>query len=85
MFVSRIDNFRFVFVNERACTLYGYSQKEFLQMEIFDIEVSAHLRAQVRELYLTTKVGEVIEVDGENKRKDGGSFFDSANLMMNML
>ena len=73
-FVSRIDNFRFVHVNYRACETYGYSREEFLQMEIFDIEVRSMLRDQVRTLYTETPVGEVVEVVGENKRKDGSTF-----------
>ena len=30
IFKSRIDNFKFTEVNERACDYYGYSQDEFL-------------------------------------------------------
>ena len=47
-FVSRIDSFRFVDVNKSALENYGYSREEFLQMQIFDIEVEAPLREQVR-------------------------------------
>ena len=73
-FVSRIDNFRFVDVNKSAIENYGYSREEFLQMQIFDIEVEAPLREQVLKLYNETQVGEVIEVTGVNRRKDGSTF-----------
>jgi len=74
MFVSRLDDFQFTNVNERAIENYGYSREEFLQMQIFDIEVIAPLREEVRQLYNATPVGEVIEVEGLNKRKDGSTF-----------
>jgi len=74
MFVSRIDDFQFTDVNERAIENYGYSREEFLQMQIFDIEVIAPLREEVRKLYNATPIGEVIEVEGINKRKDGSTF-----------
>ncbi len=74
IFVSRIDDFAFTDVNERACANYGYSQKEFLNMEIFDIETKAPLRQQVKDLYEAIEIGEVVEVDGVNRRKDGTIF-----------
>ncbi|MCZ6502280.1 MAG: PAS domain S-box protein [Gammaproteobacteria bacterium] len=73
-FVSRVDDFQFVEVNKRACENYGFSREEFLQMQIFDIEVFAPLKEDVRQLYDETRVGEVIEVEGINKRKDGSTF-----------
>ena len=74
IFVSRIDNLQFVHVNNRACTHYGYTLQEFLKMEIFDIEVGEPDREQVLQLYRDTPVGEVIELEGINKRKDGSMF-----------
>ncbi|MCH7663899.1 MAG: PAS domain S-box protein, partial [Chloroflexi bacterium] len=74
MFVSRVDNFMFTEVNDRACDRYGYSRQEFLTMNIFDIEVEPPLREAVRELYDNTPVGEVVEIYGTNKTKDGTSF-----------
>ncbi len=74
MFVSRIDDFQFTNVNQRAIDNYGYSREEFLQMQIFDIEVVKPLREEVRKLYDATPAGKVIEVDGINKRKDGSIF-----------
>lgn len=73
-FVSRIDNFLFVDVNERACETYGYSREEFLQMQIFDIEVVAPLEEEIRRLYDASGIGEVIEIEGRNQRKDGTTF-----------
>jgi PAS domain S-box-containing protein len=74
IFVSRIDDFRFVEVNDRACEHYGYSRQEFLEMDIFDIEVELPLQQEVRTLYDSTPVGHVVEVYGINKRKNGMTF-----------
>lgn len=74
IFVSRIDDFAFTDVNERACANYGYTRKELLNMEIFDIETKAPLRQQVRDLYEATEIGHVVEVNGVDRRKDGTVF-----------
>ena len=74
VFVSRLDDFRFVEVNDRACEHYGYSREEFLEMEIFDIEIEPPLREQVKSLYDSTLPGQEVEVFGTNKRKDGTTF-----------
>ena len=74
IFVSRIDNFRFSEVNDRACENYGYSSEELLTMEIFDIEVDPPLKNLVRAMYDRTEVGQVLEVYGTNKRRDGTTF-----------
>jgi PAS domain S-box-containing protein len=74
VFISRIDNFKFVEVNQRACDFYGYTKKEFLKMEIFDIEVKPMIKKEVRRLYDTTPVGKVIELSGINRKKDGSEF-----------
>ena len=73
-FKSRIDNFRFVEVNERACKNYGYTRAEFLKMRISDIEVVPPVLEEVRKLYNETPIGQVIEVEGTNRRKDGSTF-----------
>ena len=74
MFISRIDNFKFTEVNTTACKYYGYSHEEFLEMEIFDIEVSPLLKQQVRELYDVTPEGTVLEVFGINRKKNDDTF-----------
>ena len=74
IFVSRIDDFKFTEVSDRACENYGYSREEFLTMEIFDIEIEVPLRQEVRDLYRKMEVGQVVEVYGMNKRKDGSTF-----------
>ncbi len=74
VFESRLDNFKFTKVNQRACDFYGYTNEEFLNMSIFDIEVEPPLKERVRKLYDSTSVGEVIEVYGTNKKKDGSKF-----------
>ena len=82
-FISRIDNFQFVHVNQRAIENYGYCRREFLQMQIFDIEQVPSLRKTVRQLYDVTPVGHVVEVDGINKTKDGRCF--PVNVRFNKL
>ncbi len=74
IFVSRIDNFRFTEVNDRACEHYGYTREEFLAITIFDIETDPPLIQEVRSLYDQTPVGHVVEVYGTNRRKDGSTF-----------
>ena len=74
IFKSRIDNFKFTNVNETACNFYGYSQKEFLEMEIFDIEAEPSVKEHVRKLYDSTPMGNVLEVFGSNKKKNGETF-----------
>lgn len=74
IFVSRTKDFRFVEVNDRACENYGYSREEFLKMNIFDVQIEASLREQVRDFYNETEVGRVVEIEGINKRKDGSTF-----------
>ena len=74
VFISRIDSFEFVAVSKRSCDVYGYTRKEFLEMQIFDIEVDASLVSEVQKQYRNTPVREVIEVFGHNKRKDGSTF-----------
>jgi len=74
VFESRVDNFQFTKVNKRACKFYGYSKSEFMNMDIFDIEVSPPLKEQVKQLYDNTPIGSVIEVFGRNKKKDGTIF-----------
>jgi len=71
VFESRVDNFQFTKVNSRACEFYGYSNTEFMNMNIFDIEVNPPVKKQVRQLYDNTPIGSVIEVFGSNKKKDG--------------
>jgi len=74
IFISRIDTFEFIEVSKRACDYYGYTRKELLGMQIFDVEVNAPLVSSVRNLYNNTSVGEVLEVFGHNRRKDGSIF-----------
>jgi len=69
VFESRVDNFQFTKVNKRACEFYGYSKSEFMNMNIFDIEVSPPLKEQVKQLYDNTPIGSVLEVFGINKKK----------------
>ncbi len=72
--VSRIDDFRITEVNDRACEQYGYTREQLLGMNIFDLEIEPPLQQEVRALYDNTPVGQVVEVFGTNKRKNGTTF-----------
>lgn len=74
IFISRIDTFEFIEVSKRACNYYGYTRNEFLRMQIFDVEVNASLVSVIQNHYKNTPVGEVFEVFGHNRRKDGSIF-----------
>ncbi len=74
IFISRIDSFEFVAVSKRSCDVYGYTRKEFLKMQVFDIEIDASLVSEVQQQYRNTPIREVIEVFGHNRRKDGTTF-----------
>ena len=74
IFKSRIDTFKFAHVNKSACGYYGYAPDEFLRMEIFDIEVYPPLKGEIRKLYDSARVGEVLEVYGLNRKKNGETF-----------
>ena len=49
--LSRIDNFQFVAVNDLACKEYGYTRKQFLALQIFDIEVTPQQEGEVKGFY----------------------------------
>ncbi len=74
VFISRVDSFEFVEVSKHACEYYGYTRREFLQMQIFDIEVDAPLVGEIQKLYRDISIGEIVEVFGHNRRKDGTTF-----------
>jgi len=74
IFKSKIDDFGFVQTNSRASDFYGYSKEEFLGMQIFDIEVDPPAKEQVRKLYDTITIGQVVEVYGRNRKKNGDIF-----------
>ena len=74
IFKSRIDNFQFTEVNQRACKNYGYTREEFLAMKIFDIETEPPLRKEVKDFYNSIEIGQVVESHGTNKRKNGSTF-----------
>lgn len=74
IFVSRTDTFEITEVSKRACEFYGYTRAEFLSMLILDIEVNAPLVGKIRSLYAKTPVGEVFELFGHNRQKNGNIF-----------
>jgi len=74
VFVSRVGNFGFVTVDDKASRDYGYSREEFLKMTIFDIEVDPPAPSQMRKIFNAVSVGEIIKVFSINRRKDGSMF-----------
>lgn len=63
MWVYDIETLRFLAVNDRAITRYGFSQKEFLQMTIKEILPKRELQDLAeRTATHRTKAGELIEV-----------------------
>jgi PAS domain S-box-containing protein len=70
MWVFEIASGRFLAVNTQACAQYGYSEEEFLAMNIFDIrlpEETAHL-VEVRS---TSPSGHRVMGTWKHRRKDG--------------
>lgn len=74
VFVTRIDNYKFVDVNQRACDYYGYSREEFLSMNAYDVQIRKEVKAEANKLFRTNPVGKVLEVEGVHRRKDGTTF-----------
>ncbi len=81
MFVTD-ENFTVVEVNKRACTLYQYTEEEFLQLDIYDLrtpEAQKEIQSQFNRLDL--KKGAVYRT--EHRKKDGTIFpIEVSNIMM---
>lgn len=74
MFKSRISDLKFVDINQRACAFYGYTKEEFLELNLFDIEVHEPKSFFRDTIYDNLPIGEVLEVEGVHKKKDGSTF-----------
>jgi len=74
IFKNRIDNMNIVDVNERACRFYGYSKEEFRELSVTDLQSSGTVSSYVKEKYEQLSVGQVVEVEGIHKKKNGETF-----------
>jgi PAS domain S-box-containing protein len=74
MFKSRISDLKFVDINQRACAFYGYTKEEFLELNLFDIEIHPPQKLFRDAAYDNLLIGEVLELEGMHRKKDGSIF-----------
>lgn len=74
MFKSRISDLKFVDINQRACAFYGYTKEEFLELNLFDIEMDPPKKLFRDAFYDDLPIGEVLELEGVHRKKDGSTF-----------
>jgi PAS domain S-box-containing protein len=74
MFKSRISDLKFVDMNQRACAFYGYNKEEFLELNLFDIEMNPPKNLFRDTVYDSLPIGEVLELEGVHRKKDGSTF-----------
>ncbi len=74
MLKIRTIDLRFVAVNQQACDLYGYSKKEFYTMSVFDVDLDSRTKNRINALLEQYHIGEVIDVEGISKKKNGTLF-----------
>jgi PAS domain S-box-containing protein len=74
MFKSRISDLKFVDINQRACAFYGYNKEEFLELNLFDIEMHPPGNLFRGTVYDNLPIGEVLELEGVHRKKDGSTF-----------
>ncbi|MBL4650072.1 MAG: PAS domain S-box protein [Aureispira sp.] len=74
MFKSRISDLKFVDINQRACAFYGYTKEEFLELNLFDIEMHPRKKLFRDTVYDSLPIGEVLELEGMHRKKDGSTF-----------
>lgn len=74
MFKSRIRDLKFVDINQRACKFYGYTKEEFLALNLFDVEMKPRKELFTDLIYNELPIGEVLEVEGVHRKKDGTIF-----------
>lgn len=74
MFKSRISDLKFVDINQRACAFYGYTKEEFLELNLFDIEMHPPQKLFRDTVYDDLPIGKVLELEGMHRKKDGSTF-----------
>lgn len=58
------------YVNQRFCSVLGYTQAELMQLKVFDIEVGL-AEVQVRQIWRLMANGEVVDLEGHHRTKGG--------------
>jgi len=64
---------KFLYVNETACRMLGYSAEELVTLGVPDVDIVYGIE-KFRELFDLAQEGEVPPVQSVNRRKDGASF-----------
>lgn len=59
-----------LYVNERFCSVLGYTCEELMQLSVFDIEVGLD-ETQVRHIWRMMVDGEVVDLEGHHRAKSG--------------
>ncbi len=62
---------RFVMVNKAACDNTGYSREELLSMTVVDLDPESIERGDRKKLWLTMKLGQTMQTEVVQRRKDG--------------
>jgi len=70
---------RFHYVNEAACRMLGYSEKELMTLSLADVDI-LYDEAKYGELFDLAQHQTVPPVETRNKRKDGSVFFSETTL-----
>jgi PAS domain S-box-containing protein len=68
------EDARFVYVNEAACTMFGYTREELLIMHVYDLEVSPNGKNNWPKFWDFIKTSKTALVESKVRRKDGSIF-----------
>ncbi|HSW53461.1 MAG TPA: PAS domain S-box protein [Ignavibacteriaceae bacterium] len=74
IFIYDKENLRFLEVNEAALNLYGYSEDEFLQMDLTDLYTPEDIQTLLETSEQSAKEGELSK-PFRHRKKDGGYVF----------
>lgn len=80
MFKICLSDFSFVAVSLKSCDILGYTNEELCSMGVEDIEESALVRQSVKEQLKVLPLGQVIEVEGICRRKNGTTFANQVRI-----
>lgn len=72
IFVYEVDNLKFLYVNDSALALYGYSREEFLQMDLTDLYAPEDIQTLIEAANNRSKDNEFTG-PWRQKRRDGKS------------